>query len=78
MTMTIDISPEAQARLDAEASRQGMDTDEYTRVSFQTWLSLTMKDPDTEESAFADMRALSLPTLQEYWINEEDAVYDTL
>jgi len=55
-----------------------MDTDEYTRVSFQTWLSLTMKDPDTEESAFADMRALSLPTLQEYWINEEDAVYDTL
>ena len=55
-----------------------MDTDEYTRVSFQTWLSLTMKDPDTEESAFADMRALLLPTLQEYWINEEDAVYDTL
>ena len=78
MTMTIDISSEAQARLDAEAARQGMDTDEYTRVSFQTWLSLTMKDPDTEESAFADMRALLLPTLQEYWINEEDAVYDTL
>ena len=37
--------------------------------------------PDGEEAegaAFADMRALSLPTLQEYWINEEDAVYDNL
>ena len=34
------------------------------------------KDPDTEEAAFADMWALSLPTLQGYWIHEEDAVYD--
>jgi len=33
---------------------------------------------ETEGAAFADMRALSLPTLQEYWINEEDAVYDSL
>lgn len=36
------------------------------------------KEPDTESAAFEDMRALSLPTLQEYWINDEDAIYDTL
>ena len=78
MTVTIDISPEVQARLGAEAARQGMDTEQYIRESSQTWLSLTIKDPDMEEAAFADMRALSLPTLQEYWINEEAAVYDSL
>jgi len=33
---------------------------------------------ETEEEVFADMRALALPTLQEYWDNEQDAVYDTL
>ncbi len=36
------------------------------------------KEPDAESAAFEDMRALSLPTLQEYWINDDDAIYDTL
>jgi hypothetical protein len=31
------------------------------------------KDPD-----FADMRGMSQRTLQEYWDNDEDALYDTL
>lgn len=33
---------------------------------------------EKEGAVFTDMRAVSLPTLQEYWINEEDAVYDNL
>ena len=78
MTMTIDISPEAKARLDTEAARHGLAADEYARESFQIWLSLTIPEPDTEEALFKDIQALSLSSLQEYWINEEDAVYDTL
>ncbi len=35
-------------------------------------------DEETEDEEFADWRALSLPTIQEYWINEEDTVYDSL
>lgn len=76
MTMTIDISPQEEARLKEEAAQRGQATDEYIRESFQIWLSLTA--PDTEEDYFADMRSLALPTLAEYWLNEEDAVYDTL
>ncbi len=74
--MTIDIPPEAKARLEAEAARQRMATDEYTRESFQLWLSLAVPEPDTEETLFKDMQALSMPTLAEYWLNDEDAVYD--
>lgn len=65
MTMTINISPEAQAQLDTETAQQPR-------------LGPTSDDPDAEEAAFADIRALSLPTLREHWINEEDAVYDSL
>jgi hypothetical protein len=46
------------------------------REAFQFWLSLTT--PDMEEAGFDDVRSLALPTLQEYWLNEEDAVYDAL
>lgn len=35
-------------------------------------------EAETEDMVFAEMRALSLPTLQEYWINDADAIYDTL
>lgn len=78
MTMTIDISPEAKARLEAEAARQGMAAAEYTRESFEIWLSLAVSEPATEETLFKDMQALSVPTLEEYWLNDEDAVYDSL
>lgn len=78
MTLTIDISPEEEARLRQEAAQRGQATDEYAHESFRIWLSLAAANPGTEETAFQDMRALSLPTLEEYWINEEDAVYDTL
>lgn len=78
MTMTIDISPEVKARLEAEAASQGQAPDEYARESFQIWLSLAIPEPDTEEALFKDMQALSLPTLEEYWLNDEDAVYDAL
>ncbi len=37
-----------------------------------------LDEDETEEAYFEDVRFLALPTLQEYWINEEDAVYDTL
>ena len=76
MTMTIDISPQEEARLKEEAARRGQAADEYIRESFQTWLSLTT--PETEEDAFQSERALSLPTLEELWINEHNAIYDTL
>ena len=78
MTMTIDISPETEARLDAEAASRGQAPDEYIRESFQAWLSLVVPEPDTEETLFQDMQALSRSTLEEYWLNDEDAVYDTL
>ena len=76
MTMTIDITPETEALFKAEAARRGQATDDYVRESFQIWLSLAT--PDTEEKLFEDIRALSLPTLEEYWLNDDDAVYDTL
>ena len=65
MSDTVYVSPEAQGRPDAEATQQPPHES-------------TADASDTEEAAFADMRALSLPALQEYWINEEDAAYDAL
>jgi hypothetical protein len=76
MTLTLDVPPEAQVRLETAAAERGQAADVYIRESFQIWLSLTT--PDTEEAYFEDMRSLALPTLSEYWLNEEDAVYDTL
>ncbi len=76
MTFTLEIPEDAQIRLEVAAQEQGQATDEYTRESFHIWLSLTV--PETEEEAFQAARALSLPTLEEQWINEHDAVYDTL
>lgn len=76
MTLTFDIPVEAQARLETAAQERGQAADEYVRESFRIWLNLTT--PETEDAAFQEMRALSLPTLEEYWINKHDAVYDTL
>ena len=76
MTLTLEIPLEAQALLEIAAQEHGQAPDEYVRESFRIWLSLTT--PETENAAFQEMRALSLPTLEEYWINEHDAVYDTL
>jgi len=74
MTLTLDVSPDAQVRLETAAAERGQATDEYVREAFQIWLSLTT--PDTEEAYFEDVRSLALPTLGECWLNEEDAVYD--
>ena len=74
MTLTLEIPVEAQARLEIAAQEQGQAADEYVRESFRIWLSLTT--PETENAMFQKMRALSLPTLEEYWINKQDAVYD--
>jgi hypothetical protein len=76
MTLTLDVPPDAQVRLETAAAERGQATDDYIRESFQIWLSLTVSE--TEEEAFQAARALSLPTLEEHWINEHDAVYDTL
>ena len=76
MTLTLEIPVEAQSWLEVAAQERGQAADDYIRESFQIWLSLTA--PDTEEAYFEDMRALALPTLEEQWLNEEDAVYDTL
>ena len=76
MTLTLEVPADAQVRLETAAAERGQATDEYIRESFQIWLSLTM--PDTEEAYFDDMRSLALPTLEEYWLNDDDAVYDTL
>ena len=77
MTLTLEIPAEAQSWLEVAAQKKGQATDEYIRESFRIWLSLTTV-PETEEDAFQSARALSLPTLEEVWINEHDAVYDTL
>lgn len=76
MTLTLDVPPDAQVHLGTAAAERGQAIDEYIRESFQIWLSLTT--PDTEETYFDDVRSLALPTLAEHWLNEEDAVYDTL
>lgn len=76
MTLTLEIPAEAQSWLEVAAQERGQAADDYIRESFQIWLSLTA--PDTEEAYFEDMRSLALPTLEEHWLNEEDAVYDTL
>ena len=76
MILTLEIPVEAQSRLEVAAQERGQATDDYIRESFQVWLSLTA--PETEKEAFQAARALSLPTLEEHWINEHDAVYDTL
>lgn len=76
MTMTIDISPETEAYLEREAARQGRELADYTRQSFEIWLRLSA-EPESEETLFEEMRLLSLPTLEEYWINDADAIYDT-
>ena len=76
MTLTLEIPAEAQSWLEVAAQEHGQATDDYIRASFQIWLGLTA--PETEEEAFQAARALSLPTLEELWINEHDAVYDTL
>ena len=75
-TFILEIPAEAQSYLEVAAQAQEQTTDEYVRESFRIWLCLTA--PDTEEAYFEDTRALALPTLQELWINEHDAVYDTL
>ena len=75
-TLTLEIPAEAQSYLEATAQGQGQTIDEYVRESFRIWLCLTA--PDTEKAYFEDIRALPLPTLQELWINEYDAIYDTL
>lgn len=77
MTLTIDISPETETQLLQEATRHGQNPEEFARAAFEDWLYLLAQKPDTEASYFEDMRAVSIPTLREYWDNEEDAVYDT-
>jgi hypothetical protein len=76
MTLTLEVPLDAQVRLETAAAERGQDTDDYIRESFQIWLCLMVSE--TEEEAFQAARALSLPTLEEHWINEHDAVYDTL
>ena len=41
-------------------------------------VDIEQDENETEEEFFAAMRALALPTLLEYWDNEQDAVYDNL
>ena len=77
MTLTLEVPADAQVRLETAAAERGQATDEYIRESFQIWLSLTTAS-ETEEAYFDDMRSLALPTLEEYWLNDDDAVYDTL
>ena len=35
------------------------------------------REEEAERSDFADWQGLSQRTLQEYWINDHDAIYDT-
>ena len=76
MTLTIDITPEMETRLQQEAAKHGQETSEFVRSALE--FLLAGRETETDASAFADIRAMSQKTLLEYWLNDEDAVYDTL
>ena len=78
MTLTVELSQGTEAQLQAEADRSGRAVEEYASEAFQLWLRLVALKDDSDEAMPEDLRAISLPTLQEYWINDQDAIYDTL
>ena len=57
MTMTIDISPEMQARLEAEAAKTGQEPTAYLQVAVENML---MSDADAAEidAGWASLNAL--------------------
>ena len=75
MTLTINLTPEAAERLQQKAALHGQEPKDYAWAVLAGNLGLT---EETEAAVFADMRALSQSTLREYWLNDEDAVYDAL
>ena len=108
MTMTIDILPELQEKLEAEAAKRRQTPEEYARAvvenslpttaragrawseiagaapypmvgeDAQAWVTRTRREEEAERAEFAEWKSASARTLEEYWINEHDAVYDSL
>jgi hypothetical protein len=76
MTLTIDITPELETRLQQEAAKQGLATPEFVRSMLEQLMD--GRDIESDAIAFEDLRAISRRSLQELWDNDEDMIYDTL
>ncbi len=77
MTMTIDISPETEAWLEAEAQKRGQEREVVAKMALEAF-SARQREEEAENALVADWQALSYHSLWEVWDNEEDAVYDKL
>jgi predicted transcriptional regulator len=77
MTMTIDISPETEAWLEAEAQKRGQEREVVAKMALEAF-SARQREEEAESALVADWQALSYRSLWEVWDNEEDAVYDKL
>ena len=78
MTLTIDITPEMETRLQQEAARHGQEPAAYALTALQQALKLTAEPNGAEVILLAEWRGASHRSLQELWDNDEDAVYDHL
>lgn len=76
MTMTIDLSPETEAWLDEEAKKRGQSREMVAHLALEAFV-IRQRDEAAERSDLADWQGLPQRTLQEYWINDHDAIYDT-
>ena len=76
MTMTIDLSPETEAWLDEEARKRGLSREMVAKLALEAF-AVRQREEEAERLNLADWQGLSQRTLQEYWINDHDAIYDT-
>lgn len=58
MTLTIDIPPELESRLQKEASRKGVALDEYARMLLEEQFSPTDDQPSREGDAWAVLKSM--------------------
>ena len=76
MTITINLSPETEAWLDEEAKKRGKSREMVAHLALEAFAA-KQREEQAERSDLADWQTLSQRTLQEYWINDHDAIYDT-
>ena len=76
MTITIDLSPQTEAWLDEEAQKRGQSRERVASRALEAFAA-RQREEQAERSELADWQGLSQRTLQEYWINDHDAIYDT-
>ena len=78
MTLTIDITPELETRLQKVATRRGQSPGVYAWALLQLVLGLRPAEDEAEAAFVAQWSAAFRRTLHELLDNDEDAVYDTI